>query len=74
MTIAGTTFFPQGLRHVQRGLPLGDQSYDVAGQITCPTLGFCTVVGSGSIFITEQITYEVFWSPADIGVGTVEFL
>lgn len=65
--LGGTAFSPTGLRHVQTGVPLGDQSYAIGGQITCPTLGTCEASGSGVIGIADQRSYAVLWENTAIG-------
>lgn len=69
--VGGAVFVPSGLQHVQTGVPLGDQSYAINGQITCATGFACDASGSGALSIADQRSYNVLWQESGFGLCEV---
>jgi hypothetical protein len=53
-------FHPSGNPAQLRGVPLGDQDYEVSGRVTCQA-SWCFAYGSGSIHVDQGSTYNIGW-------------
>ena len=59
--IGDKRFRPSGSEYSVTNVPLGDQNYEISGQISCQAAGVCAVYGSGSIDVRDGGTYAVGW-------------
>ena len=65
--IGDKEFAPQGSYFLVNGIGSGEQSYQISGEIRCPSLGVCRASGIGSINIISGRTYNVWWKNTHIG-------
>jgi len=65
--LSGQSIQPTGNRYTVRNVDTGPQQYSVAGTISCPTAGFCTADGSGTIDVVDGHSYQVRWLNTAVG-------
>lgn len=70
ITIGDQSFIPTSNLHTVSNVALGSQSYSIAGQIHCPSIGSCQVEGSGVINVTANRRFNIVWQNVDIGYCT----
>ncbi len=61
ITIGGKTFTPTGSSFTVTGIPLGEQSYRIQGQINCQVIGGCNAFGQGTINVIEDAIFYIGW-------------
>lgn len=61
VTIDEQDFYPQGNVFQANGVSVGQQSYQISGQINCPAIGICQVSGQGTIQVIPGNTYYITW-------------
>ena len=69
--IGGVSVAPTRNPQPVSGVPLGQASYQVSGTIQCPMIGACSAVGSGSIGVQSQGTYDISWRQLDLTTCSV---
>ncbi|MDY7048973.1 MAG: hypothetical protein RPG89_10235 [Microcystis panniformis WG22] len=70
INISGQSFYPQGNFSSINNIDLGQQRYQITGQIYCQTIGNCQVYGEGVINVIPNNTYYVIWQNTSIGQCT----
>ncbi|AVQ72482.1 hypothetical protein MTo_02878 [Microcystis aeruginosa NIES-1211] len=70
INISGQYFYPQGNFSTINNIDLGQQRYQITGQIRCQTIGNCQVYGEGLINVIPNNTYYVIWQNTSIGQCT----
>ena len=70
INISGQYFYPQGNFSTINNIDLGQQRYQITGQIYCQTIGNCQVYGEGVINVIPNNTYYVIWQNTSIGQCT----
>lgn len=70
VNISGEYFYPQGNFSTINNIDLGQQRYQITGQIRCQTIGNCQVYGEGVINVIPNNTYYVIWQNTSIGQCT----
>lgn len=67
--IGDQSLYPSGKGYVfqYNNVEVGQQPYQVEGQIQCPTLGNCQASGSGSINVIPGNEYYIYWSNVAFG-------
>ena len=70
VNISGEYFYPQGNFSTINNIDLGQQRYQITGQIRCQTIGNCQVYGEGVINVIPNNTYYVIWRNTSIGQCT----
>lgn len=70
ISIGDQTFYPQGRIFQASNIELGQQKYQINGQINCLYIGSCLVQGEGTINIIPNRTYHLFWQNVAIGQCT----
>lgn len=70
INISGQYFYPQGNFSTINNIDLGQQRYQITGQIRCQTIGNCQVYGEGVINVIPNNTYYVIWQNTSIGQCT----
>ncbi len=61
ITIGAIRIIPTGNQFRVSGVPAGNQSYTITGQINCQTVPNCMASGEGVVPISENGTYYVVW-------------
>ena len=67
ISIGDQAFYPQGALFQVENIKLGQQRYQINGQINCPIIGSCQVYGEGNIYVTQNISYYVVWQNTSFG-------
>ncbi len=67
INIGGKIFNPTSNPFNISGIPLGEQTYAIRGQINCQTIGSCNAAGQGYINITENATVYIGWKSVNYG-------
>ena len=70
INISGQSFYPQGNFSSIDNIDLGQQRYQITGQIHCQTIGNCQVYGEGVINVIPNNTYYVIWQKTSINQCT----
>jgi hypothetical protein len=61
ITIGDKTFTPTGQTFLASDIPLGQQRYQISGNINCPMIGGCSAYGEGTIYVRDNSTFNVVW-------------
>lgn len=61
ITIGDKTFTPTGQAFIATDVPLGQQRYQIKGNINCPVIGSCSAFGEGTIYVRDNSTFNVVW-------------
>lgn len=69
ITIGNESFIPTGNTYQISNIPLGEQYYQITGQINClyPNPAACNASGNGTIYITENASFYIMWNPINYG-------
>lgn len=71
VNIGGQTAYPNGSSFTMENVPTGVQRYSIRGTISCQTVGHCTATGSGSVSVSDGVSYTVNWLNTAVGRCTV---
>lgn len=75
ITIGTKHFSPNSNPFVISDIPLGMQPYEISGEVNCPSLGGPRpATGHGTINVTSNATFYVYWNDGEYGQCHVELL
>jgi len=67
ISVAGQAFYPDAAIYQISNVEVGQQQYQVGGQINCPTVGSCQVSGQGTIDVVPNGVYYMVWQNTGVG-------
>ncbi|MEM8502777.1 MAG: hypothetical protein AAF716_06440 [Cyanobacteria bacterium P01_D01_bin.1] len=67
ISVAGKQVYPQGAIYQISDVEVGQQGYQISGQIDCPTVGSCQVFGEGTIDVVSNGVYYMIWQNTALG-------